>query len=48
MMKKQFGSKQISRRHFMGGAAALATITLVPRHVLGGAGKVARRWQCGQ
>lgn len=38
-MKKQSTSKQISRRHFMGGAAAFATITLVPRHVLGGAGK---------
>jgi len=31
-------SKKISRRDFMGGAAAVAAFTIVPRHVLGGAG----------
>jgi predicted dehydrogenase len=32
--------KKISRRDFMGGAAVLAAFTIVPRHVLGGAGNV--------
>ncbi|MGD0091659.1 MAG: Gfo/Idh/MocA family oxidoreductase [Planctomycetota bacterium] len=41
-MKKQLrGEKRVSRRHFMGGAVALAAVTIVPRHVLGGAGQVA-------
>ena len=33
--------KRISRRDFMGAAAATAAFTIVPRHVLGGAGKKA-------
>ena len=32
---------QISRRQFLGSAAAAAAFTIVPRHVLGGAGQVA-------
>ncbi|HEY3319571.1 MAG TPA: Gfo/Idh/MocA family oxidoreductase [Planctomycetota bacterium] len=40
-MGKQVG-KQVSRRQFLGGtAAALATVSLVPRHVIAGAGKLA-------
>jgi predicted dehydrogenase len=33
-------NKKISRRGFLGGAAAAAAFTIVPRHVLGGAGHV--------
>ncbi len=33
--------KTISRRQFMGAAAGVATFTVVPRHVLGGAGNTA-------
>jgi predicted dehydrogenase len=32
---------RISRRQFLGGAAAAAAFTIVPRHVLGGSGRVA-------
>jgi len=32
-------SEKLSRRHFMGAAAAAAAFTVVPRHVLGGAGQ---------
>jgi len=32
-------NKNISRRNFMGAAAAVAALTIVPRHVLGGAGE---------
>ncbi len=34
-------NKRITRRGFMGGAAAAAAFTIVPRHVLGGAGNTA-------
>jgi predicted dehydrogenase len=38
-MKKRSEVREISRREFMGGAAAAAmAFTIVPRHVLGGAG----------
>ena len=41
-MKKQLRvEKQMSRRHFLGFAAAAATVSIVPSHVLGGAGKLA-------
>ncbi|MDH4240032.1 MAG: Gfo/Idh/MocA family oxidoreductase, partial [Phycisphaerae bacterium] len=33
--------RKLSRRDFMGGAAAVAAFTIVPRHVLGGANNVA-------
>jgi predicted dehydrogenase len=33
--------RRMSRRDFMGGAAAVAAFTIVPRHVLGGAGNTA-------
>ena len=33
--------RKLSRRSFMGGAAAAAAFTIVPRHVLGGAGNTA-------
>lgn len=33
--------RKISRRDFVGGAAAVAAFTIVPRHVLGGAGNTA-------
>lgn len=36
--RREFARKKLSRRHFMGGAAAAAAFTIVPRHVLGGAG----------
>ena len=29
-------NRKISRRNFLGGAAAVAAFTIVPRHVLGG------------
>jgi len=32
------GSKSINRRQFLGGAAVAAAFTIIPRHVLGGAG----------
>ncbi len=32
---------QISRRKFLGGVAAATALTIVPRHVLGGAGQIA-------
>ncbi len=35
------GDKKITRRAFMGGAAAAAAFTIVPRHVLGGPGRAA-------
>ncbi|MHC4461788.1 MAG: Gfo/Idh/MocA family protein [Planctomycetota bacterium] len=35
------GNKKITRRDFMGGAAAAAAFTIVPRHVLGGPGRAA-------
>jgi predicted dehydrogenase len=39
MKKEKYNQKsRISRRDFIGGAAALAAFTIVPRHVLGGAG----------
>jgi predicted dehydrogenase len=41
MKREKDGSKPvISRRDFIGGAAAVAAITIVPRHVLGGRGRV--------
>ena len=33
-------TRQISRRQFLGGAATVAAFTIVPRHVLGGSGRV--------
>ncbi len=41
-MKREKGSRKsgVSRRDFMGAAAAVAAITIVPRHVLGGRGRV--------
>jgi len=42
MSEEKKREREISRRHFIGnGAFAAATITLVPRHVLGGPGYVA-------
>jgi len=38
MKDKKETNKKISRRRFMGGAAAVAAFTIVPRHVLGGPG----------
>jgi predicted dehydrogenase len=35
---KMTGSKSINRRQFLGGTAVAAAFTIVPRHVLGGAG----------
>lgn len=35
------GSKHVTRRDFLGGAAAVAALTVVPRHVLGGSGHAA-------
>jgi hypothetical protein len=42
-MKKEKDNRKsrISRRDFMGGAAAVAAFTIVPRHVLGGSGNTA-------
>jgi len=41
-MKREKDSRKpvISRRDFIGGAAAVAAITIVPRHVLGGRGHI--------
>lgn len=36
--KKAIKGRKISRREFMGGAAAVMAFTIVPRHILGGAG----------
>jgi predicted dehydrogenase len=41
MKEQPRDGKRVSRRQFIGGAAALAAVTLVPRHVLGGDGAVA-------
>ncbi|MHC4118018.1 MAG: Gfo/Idh/MocA family protein [Planctomycetota bacterium] len=40
-MKNEQGRSGMSRRDFMGAAAAAAAFTVVPRHVLGGRGRVA-------
>ncbi|HIQ22355.1 MAG TPA: Gfo/Idh/MocA family oxidoreductase [Planctomycetes bacterium] len=37
-MKREDGKGKLSRRSVLGGAAALASVTIVPRRVLGGAG----------
>jgi predicted dehydrogenase len=39
--KPPLGDKKITRRDFMGGAAAATAFTIVPRHVLGGPGRAA-------
>jgi predicted dehydrogenase len=41
MKKKEKQNGRISRRDFMGAAAATAAFTIVPRHVLGGRGQTA-------
>ena len=41
MHGKRKGEKQVTRREFMGATAAFAAFTIVPRHVLGGQGRVA-------
>ncbi|MBC8372390.1 MAG: gfo/Idh/MocA family oxidoreductase, partial [Planctomycetes bacterium] len=40
-MANKSRSSKITRREVLGGAAALATITIVPSRVLGGKGKTA-------
>ncbi|HUS90707.1 MAG TPA: Gfo/Idh/MocA family oxidoreductase [Phycisphaerae bacterium] len=40
-MTRKTEPTRLSRREVLGGAAALATISIVPRHVLGGPGKAA-------
>ncbi|MHC4628487.1 MAG: Gfo/Idh/MocA family protein, partial [Planctomycetota bacterium] len=39
--RKETSNGRISRRHFMGAAAATAAFTVVPRHVLAGSGQTA-------
>jgi len=41
MKKNEKQNGRISRRDFMGAAAATAAFTVVPRHVLGGPGQTA-------
>ncbi len=38
-MRRQFTTNRLSRRKFLGTTAALATFSIVPRHVLGGEGQ---------
>ncbi len=41
MKKNEKQNSRMSRRDFMGAAAATAAFTIVPRHVLGGRGQTA-------
>ena len=40
-MMKKYDDKRLSRRDFIGAAGCVAAFTIVPRHVLGGAGHTA-------
>ena len=43
MKKKLSEHTKISRRELLGGAAAVAAFTIVPRHVLAGSGQTATK-----
>ena len=40
-MQNRNGTERVTRRRFLGAAAAAGAFTVVPRHVLGGAGRTA-------
>ena len=41
MQKQQTGENCVTRREFVGAAAALGVFSIVPRHILGGSGQPA-------
>jgi hypothetical protein len=40
MMKRSNSKSQATRREFLGAVGAMATVSIVPRHVLGGSGQL--------